>query len=124
MNRKIRFGVFLPTWDYDPNAGTDNRGGGTPVRWEETPARAKLCEELGYYSVVVGEHLFRGRGGNILDPWTVLSAVAGMTSKIRLGTFVMCNEFRNPSLFARMASTLDIISGGRLEVGLGAGWMR
>jgi len=122
-NRKMRFGVFLPTWDFDPNAGRDNKAGGTPVAWDDILARAKLCEELEFYSVLVGEHLLRGRGGNILEPWTVLSAVATATSDIRLGQFVMCNEFRHPAVFAKMVSTLDVVSEGRVEVGLGAGWM-
>ena len=122
-NQKLRFGVFLPAWDFDPNAGGDNVAGGTPVEWKDVMSRAKLCEELGYHSVLVGEHLFRGLQGNILDPWTILSAVAARTDKIRLGQFVMCNELRHPSLFAKMASTLDIVSNGRLEIGLGAGWM-
>lgn len=57
-----------------------------------------------------------------LECWTVLSALASETKRLRLGPFVLCNSFRQPSLTAKMASTLDVISNGRLEFGIGAGW--
>ena len=59
-----------------------------------------------------------------LEAWTVLSALASSTKKIKLGTYVLCNQFRQPSLLAKMASTLDNISKGRLELGIGAGWLK
>ena len=54
--------------------------------------------------------------------WTTLSALAAVTQGIRLGTLTLCNDFRNPALLAKMAASLDLLSGGRLELGLGAGW--
>jgi len=59
-----------------------------------------------------------------LEAWTVLSALASSMKNIKLGTYVLCNQFRHPSLLAKMASTLDNISRGRLELGIGAGWLR
>jgi len=57
----------------------------------------------------------------ILECWTTLSALSTVTKKIRLGTMVTCNSFRNPALLAKIAATLDNISNGRLELGIGAG---
>ena len=61
---------------------------------------------------------------SILECWTTLAALSAVTSKIRLGTMVLCNSFRNPALLAKMAATLDVISNGRLEFGIGAGVQR
>jgi probable F420-dependent oxidoreductase len=60
----------------------------------------------------------------LLEAWTALSALARDTTNIRLGTSVLCNSYRHPSVLAKMAATLDIISGGRLDLGLGAGWFQ
>jgi F420-dependent oxidoreductase-like protein len=57
----------------------------------------------------------------ILECWTTLAALSSLTTRIRLGTMVLCSSFRNPALLAKMAATLDVISGGRLEFGIGAG---
>lgn len=59
-----------------------------------------------------------------VECWTALSALAGTTERIRLGTMVLCNSFRNPALTAKMAATIDNVSGGRLEFGIGAGWKK
>jgi F420-dependent oxidoreductase-like protein len=78
------------------------------------------CERLGYDSAWLDDHLmFEKRP--ILECWTTLSALSPVTSKIRLGTMVLCNGFRNPAVLAKMAATLDVISNGRLEFGIGAG---
>src|SRR4051794_16089053 len=58
----------------------------------------------------------------LLECWTTLSALARDTTRLRLGTSVLCNSYRLPSVLAKMGATLDVISGGRLELGLGAGW--
>jgi len=78
------------------------------------------CEKLGYDSIWMNDHVTYGKAE--LECWTTLSALASVTSKIRLGTLVTCNAFRLPSLLAKMSATLDFISEGRLELGLGAGW--
>jgi alkanesulfonate monooxygenase SsuD/methylene tetrahydromethanopterin reductase-like flavin-dependent oxidoreductase (luciferase family) len=70
----------------------------------------------------LGDHL--ALRGPRLECWTTLSALAAATDKIRLATLVLCNSFRNPALLAKMAATLDVISNGRLEFGIGAGWHR
>ncbi len=78
------------------------------------------CERLGYHSVWLDDHLMYN-DWSILECWTTLSALASLTMEIRLGTMVSCNVHRNPALTAKMASTLDVLSGGRLEFGVGAG---
>lgn len=66
--------------------------------------------------------MYRQPDSERFECWTTLSAIAGATSRIRLGQLVLCNAFRHPPLLAKMAATLDVISGGRLEFGIGAGW--
>ena len=78
------------------------------------------CENLGYNSFWLDDHLMYN-DWPILECWTTLSALAANTSKIRLGTMVTCNMHRNPAMLAKSAATLDVISGGRLELGIGAG---
>ncbi|MEM2926253.1 MAG: TIGR03560 family F420-dependent LLM class oxidoreductase [Candidatus Bathyarchaeia archaeon] len=80
------------------------------------------CEELGFDSLWVADHLILGWRGAILECWTTLSALASVTKKMRIGTLVLCPSHRHPALVAKMAATLDLISGGRLDLGYGAGW--
>jgi probable F420-dependent oxidoreductase len=88
------------------------------------------CERLGFDSVWVSDHLtfdLAKYGGSSealgsLEPLVCLAVLAGATSRVRLGTMVLCNEFRHPVQLAREAALVDIASGGRLELGLGAGW--
>lgn len=109
---KLKFGVFLPchTFRTEKSSQLFNR-------LEEVVLE---CERLGYYSVWLDDHLML-RNIPIFECWTTLSALSLVTQKIRLGTMVTCNSFRNPSLLAKMAATLDNISNGRLELGIGAG---
>jgi probable F420-dependent oxidoreductase len=90
------------------------------LSWDIVKKVALECEELGYDLITVPDHLVRGRA--YLECWTTLSALAGVTKRINLGTMVLCNEWRYPSVLAKMAATLDFISGGRLEFGIGAGY--
>ncbi|MGH3426740.1 MAG: LLM class flavin-dependent oxidoreductase [Pseudonocardiaceae bacterium] len=87
---------------------------------------ALQAETAGFDSVWVFDHLlFRAPGEpteGIWESWTVLSALAEATTRVRLGTLVLCTAFRNPAVLAKMAATLDEICGGRLILGLGAGW--
>jgi len=84
---------------------------------------AKECESLGYDSVWAYDHLspYWLRSGGALECWTLLSAVAARTSKIKVGSLVTNVNLRNPALLAKMTGTVDCISGGRLIVGLGTG---
>ncbi len=85
---------------------------------------AELCDSLGYHSVWFYDHIL-GMGDikmDIYEAWTLMASLATVTSNIKLGTMVLCNSFRPPALLAKMGATLDVISGGRLEFALGAGW--
>lgn len=95
------------------------------ANWNTFLTIAKKAEQLGYDSVWVSDHFISPSGRPYgLEAWTVLSALASSTHKIRLGTYVLCNQFRHPSLLAKMAATLDNVSEGRLDLGIGAGWLR
>jgi F420-dependent oxidoreductase-like protein len=91
---------------------------------------ALQSEALGFDSIWIYDHFFwesyRDPEGeqvsDALECMTVLSALAAVTKRIRIGSLVLCNSYRNPSLTAKMAATLDVISNGRLEFGIGAGW--
>ena len=89
-------------------------------------AFARRAEALGFSTVPVADHLVPVRSadrGGCLEAWTLVSVLSQMTSRIRLGQLVLCSAFRNPALVAKMAATLDVLSGGRLILGLGAGRM-
>ena len=85
---------------------------------------ARLADELGYDSLWVADHLMLGRDDSILEGWTVLAALAGATKTARLGMIHQANYFRNPALAAKMAATLDHLSGGRLIHFMDCGYMR
>lgn len=96
------------------------------VTWEELKEAYLLVEELGFDTVWCHDHFIPSdpgfREGPCLEGWTILSAVAAMTSRIRLGCFVSGVTYRHPAVLAKMATTVDIISGGRLIFGIGAAW--
>lgn len=94
--------------------------------WPETVERWRWFEELGFESLWLTDHLTRtaSPGEPYLEAWTMLSALATVTEKPRLGVLVSSNTFRHPSVLAKMAVTLDHISNGRLELGVGAGWFK
>ncbi len=87
--------------------------------------RVQLAEKLGYDSIFCVDHMWQRGMPEVdhLEAWTTLSALAPLTNKIRLGALVLCNSYRNPALLAKMVSTLDHISGGRIVLGVGSGWM-
>jgi alkanesulfonate monooxygenase SsuD/methylene tetrahydromethanopterin reductase-like flavin-dependent oxidoreductase (luciferase family) len=105
---RLEFGVYLPQVGVDFDLLLD---------------RAIACERLGYDSFWLYDHLGApgqpSRGS--LEAWTVATALLARTSVLRVGHLVLCNNFRHPALLARMATTLDVISGGRLELGIGSG---
>lgn len=96
------------------------------VSWDQWLAVAAACEEGGFDALFRSDHYgsvagVAGRGS--LDAWATLSALAARTSRIRLGTLVSPATFRHPSVLAKSVATVDHISGGRVELGLGAGWL-
>lgn len=87
-------------------------------------ALAREAESLGYATLVLRDHFVRDPFGDQLAPMVSLAAVAGVTRTLRVGTMVLDNDYRHPVLLAKEAATLDVLSGGRLELGIGAGWLR
>jgi probable F420-dependent oxidoreductase len=100
-------------------------GADRPPPWSMIREAARRADAAGLDSYWVYDHLLFRDGGTTIgihEAWTMLSAIAASTERIDLGTLVLCTAFRNPALLAKMAVTLDEISGGRLVLGLGAGW--
>jgi alkanesulfonate monooxygenase SsuD/methylene tetrahydromethanopterin reductase-like flavin-dependent oxidoreductase (luciferase family) len=96
------------------------------ARWREIADICRTAEAVGFDSIWVPDHLlYRFPGEPTKAPWecwTILSAVAAITSRVEIGPLVLCTNFRNPALIAKMAATAEEISDGRLILGLGAGW--
>ncbi|HYX12247.1 MAG TPA: LLM class flavin-dependent oxidoreductase [Candidatus Acidoferrum sp.] len=111
--RPLKVGIQLPEVERE-------------VRWPEYLAIARAAEDVGFDSVWIGDHLLYrtaqlgGRGP--WEVWTMLSAIAASTTRVELGPLVACTSFHNPAMLAKMANSVDEISGGRLILGLGAGW--
>lgn len=96
--------------------GVQARKAGTRQEWLNL---VRKCEDLGYSTLSVFDHFVRG-----YDPMAALGAAASVTSTLRLGTLVIDTDFRHPAILAKGLATLDVMSEGRLEIGLGAGWLR
>jgi F420-dependent oxidoreductase-like protein len=95
------------------------------VTWDQWRAIARACEAGGFEGLFRSDHYLSVEGKSersSLDAWTTLAGLAAVTSRIRLGTLVSPATFRHPSVLAKSAVTVDQISGGRAELGLGAGW--
>jgi F420-dependent oxidoreductase-like protein len=93
--------------------------------WARTVELARNAEELGFESLWVFDHFHTVPNPTdeiTFDSFSVLAALAMATSRVRLGHMVVCTGFRNPALTAKLSSTIDVISGGRFELGIGAGW--
>jgi alkanesulfonate monooxygenase SsuD/methylene tetrahydromethanopterin reductase-like flavin-dependent oxidoreductase (luciferase family) len=118
----MKFGLALP--HYDTSLG------GAPASWSGIADIARLAERAGFYSVWISDHLFLdwGKYGGASDAqgsfecWTTMSALAAVTDSVRIGSLTLCNDLRNPALVAKMAASLDLLSDGRLDLAIGAGW--
>jgi F420-dependent oxidoreductase-like protein len=113
-------GVMIPQgWKYEYN------GWDAATAWARSMELARGAEALGFESEWVFDHFHTTPDPTdeiTFESFTTLTAVAGITSRVRLGHMVICNGFRNPALVAKLASTLDVASGGRFELGIGGGW--
>ena len=119
----IVFGVFMPQGWKMELVGID----GAEAKWAKAVEIAPLAEELGYDSIWVYDHFHnvpRPAHEAVFECWTTMAAISQRTSRIRLGQMVGCNGYRNPGLLAKITSTVDVISGGRLDWGIGAGLVR
>jgi F420-dependent oxidoreductase-like protein len=117
----VRFGLFVPQgWILDLVDIED------PIEQYETMSRvAQTAERLGFDSIWLFDHFhtyFKPVLETTFECWISTAALARDTSRIRLGQMVTCNSYRNPELMAKMASTVDVLSHGRLDFGIGAGW--
>jgi probable F420-dependent oxidoreductase len=114
MAKDLRVGVQLPEVE---------RG----VGWTEYASMARAAEEVGFDSIWLGDHyLYREEGweGGPWEAWTFLAGLAAITERVRLGPLVACLNFHNPAVLAKKVAAVDEVSGGRLTLGVGAGWNR
>lgn len=118
----MKIGIIVPqgwTGEYD--------GWEPQPAWARTVAVAQQAERIGFESIWLFDHFHttpRPTDEITFESFMTLSALAMATERVRIGQVVICNGFRNPALTAKMASTLDTISGGRYDLGIGAGWKR
>ena len=115
------FGTFIPQgWKMELVGITDPQD-----KWAKAVEIAVLAEELGYDSVWVYDHFHNvpvPAHETMFECWTTLAAISQCTSRVRLGQMVGCALYRNPGLLAKVTSNIDVMSGGRLDWGIGAGW--
>jgi probable F420-dependent oxidoreductase len=119
----MRFGLALPHYDFSlPDGELISYGRAAEV--------ARTAERLGFSSLWISDHFFLSLaryGGSpklagSLEALTTISALAAQTEQVRLGTLVLCAPFRHPAIVAKMATAADLVAGGRLDLGVGAGW--
>lgn len=116
----MRFGTFVPQgWKMDLV--------GVPLedQWDHITATAATIEDAGYDSIWVYDHFHTHpvpSQESVFEAWTLMAALAATTQRVRLGQMCTCVPYRNPALLAKIAVSVDAICGGRLDVGIGAGW--
>ena len=114
----LKVGLILPETERQMNGGS--------ARWSDLRQMATLAEEIGVDSLWITDHLIHRVPGEeprgMWECWSLISALAAITARPAIGTLVLCTGFRNPALLAKMADTVEEISGGRLILGIGAGW--
>lgn len=117
QTRPLKIGLLLPE--------TEGQMNGETARWSDLLKMARKAEAIGFDSIWVTDHLIHRDRAEQVGPWecwSLISALAAVTERVEIGTLVLCTAFRNPAYFAKMADTVEEISGGRLILGLGAGW--
>lgn len=118
----MKLGLIVPqgwTGEYDGWDAAD--------AWARSASVARTADRLAFDSIWLFDHLHTTPEPTdeiTFESFVSLSALAAQTERVRLGQIVICNGFRNPALTAKMAATLDVVSGGRFELGIGAGWKR
>jgi F420-dependent oxidoreductase-like protein len=121
MPAGIVFGAFVPQGWKMELVGIQGRG----AQWATAVEVAQLAERLGYDSVWVYDHFHnvpQPAHETVFECWTTIAAISQRTERVRLGQMVGCSSYRQPSLLAKITATVDVISGGRLDWGIGAGW--
>ncbi len=105
---RLEFGIYLPQ---------------VAMSWDDIATRARLADETGIDSLWFYDHLYSPGQPDLpsFEAWTLATYVLATTTRLRVGHLVLCNSFRHPALLAKMAATLDVLSDGRLEIGLGSG---
>jgi len=120
----MRFGLSLPHYGF-------SLPGGAPISFDAMTEWAVRAERLGFDSIWISDHFFYtfARYGAdrspiaAIEPLTAIAGLATVTERIRMGTLVLGSPFRHPSILAKMATTIDALSAGRLDLGIGAGWL-
>ncbi|HZD81124.1 MAG TPA: LLM class flavin-dependent oxidoreductase [Actinomycetota bacterium] len=119
----MRFGLALPHYDFSLPSGD-------PISFARMVQFARLADRVGFDSVWISDHFFYSLaryGGppdlqGSLEPLTALAGLAPLTDRVRLGTLVLCAPFRHPAVLAKSVTAIDQLSGGRFDLGIGAGW--
>jgi F420-dependent oxidoreductase-like protein len=135
---KIKFGIVIPQgWSYslllssieqqqDEKAKKEHDGDGPVEQYNFSKRIAEAADKSAFDSIYTYDHFLPyyapSNEKNFFECFSLLSSLAAITKRVKLGQAVTCNSYRNPALLAKMLSTLDVISNGRVEIGIGAGW--